>query len=113
MNLGVKVFLRTAGFGVGIVAAVGIAIGAWLYVTSLPFTPGPWDREKIKANFADIEVNTGDKLVGIFRYTVENTTQNDYHLPDDPKARIRLQRFLSEARSRQSRQARQIHEPPS
>jgi hypothetical protein len=86
MNPWRKVFLRAAGFGVGIVAAVAIAIGAWIYIASLPQTPGPWDREKIKADFADLEVNTGNKLIAIFRYTVENTTRHDYHLPDDPKS---------------------------
>jgi hypothetical protein len=86
MNPWLKVFLRTSGFGAGAVLAAVIAIGAWFYTTSLPEKPKPWNREAIKATFADLYVNTGNKIVTTFRYTVENRTRSDYYFPDDAKS---------------------------
>jgi hypothetical protein len=86
MNPWLKVFVKASGFGVGAAVAAGIIIGAWVYISSLPETPRPWNREAIKATFADLYVNTGDRIVATFRYTVENKTKNDYYLPNDVKS---------------------------
>ena len=86
MNPWLKVFLRASGFGAGAVVAAAVAIGAWSYIASLPEKPKPWDREAIKATFADLFANTGDKIVTTFRYTLENKTKSDYYFPDDAKS---------------------------
>ena len=79
-------FFRAAGFGAGFAAALVIATAGWLFYQSLPETPKPWNRDVIKATFADLKVNTGERPIATFKYTLENTTRHDYYLPTDDKS---------------------------
>jgi len=86
MALWQRVFLRAAGFGAGFAALIAVVVGAWVLISSLPDTPRSWEKGAVQATFADIFIDTGDRPVATFKYTVENTTANDYFLPSDPKA---------------------------
>src|SRR5215831_5228081 len=81
-----RIFLKAAGFGAGFAAFLVATIAGWLVFESLPETPKPWNRDAIKAKYADLYLNTGDRPVVTFKYTLENTTPHDYYLPSDPKA---------------------------
>ena len=81
-----RIFIRAAGFGVGCVVTIIIAIALWSYFSSRPTKPKPWNESAILAEFSEITVNTGDKIVAHFRYLVENTTEYDYSLPSDGEA---------------------------
>lgn len=86
MNTWQRVFIRAAGFGVGCVITIIIAFALWSYYSSLPKKPKPWNESAIKAEYSEIIVNTGDKIVTQFRYLVENTTAYDYSLPSYAEA---------------------------
>lgn len=81
-----KLFLKAAGFGAGFAAFLVAAIAGWQVFQSLPESPKPWNRDAIKATYAELFMNTGDRPVATFRYALENTTPRDYYLPSDPKA---------------------------
>jgi hypothetical protein len=81
-----RIFLKAAGFGAGFAAFLVATVAGWIFFKSLPETPKPWNRDAIKATYADIYVTTGDRPVATFKYTLENATPNDYYLPSDPKA---------------------------
>lgn len=81
-----KLFLKAAGFGAGCAAFLVAAIAGWQVFQSLPESPKPWNRDAIKATYAELSLRTGDRPVLRFRYTLENTTLRDYYLPSDPKA---------------------------
>lgn len=81
-----RIFFRAAGFGAGFAASLVLAIGGWLFYQSFPETPKPWNRDVIKATFADLLMNPDERPVATFRYTLENTTPHDYYLPSDGKS---------------------------
>lgn len=81
-----RIFLKAAGLGTGFAAFLVAATASWQVLQSLPETPKPWNRDAIKATYADLYMNTGDRPVATFKYTLENTTPHDYHLPSDQKA---------------------------
>jgi len=81
-----RLFLSAMGMGAGAVVAAAVIIVAFFYITSLPEKPKPWDREAIKATFADLSVTIGDKIVLTFQYTLENKTKSDYYFPEDAKS---------------------------
>jgi len=81
-----NLFLKAAGFGAGFAAFLISAIAGWQLFQFLPESPKPWNRDAIKATYAYLNMNTGDRPVATFKYTVENTTPRDYYLPSDPQA---------------------------
>jgi hypothetical protein len=80
-----RITLKAAGFGAGFAAILVAAIAGWLVFQSLPETPKPWNRDAIKATYADLYMDTGDRPVATFKYMLENTTPHDYYLPSDPR----------------------------
>src|SRR5215813_4828305 len=89
-----RIFLKAAGFGAGFAAFLVATIAGWLVFKSLPETPKPWNRDAIKAKYADLYLNTGDRPVVTFKYTLENTTPHDYYYL--PTLRRRLSYFPME-----------------
>src|SRR3990170_4750016 len=81
-----RILLKAAGFGAGFAALLVATFAIWLFVKSLPEKPRQWNRDAIKATYADLSVTTGERPVAAFRYTVENTTPHDYYLPTDAKS---------------------------
>jgi|SRR5882724_8408342 len=81
-----RIFLKAAGFGAGFATFLVGALAIWLFVKSLPETPKPWNRDAVKATYADLFMNPAERPVAMFRYTLENTTPHDYYLPADPKS---------------------------
>jgi hypothetical protein len=81
-----RVFLRAAGFGAGAAATAAAIVGVLFYAASFPEKEKPWNSQAIKATFADLFVNTGDRIVATFRYTVENKTKSDYYFPKDKES---------------------------
>lgn len=74
-----RLFLIGAGWGVG--TAVGLAgvIGCFIWYQGRPKPPKPWNRSAIIAEYDYVDTE-GDKNTIIFYYTLENTTDFDYHL---------------------------------
>ena len=81
-----RIFLKAAGFGAGFAVFLVASLAGWLFYKSLPETPKPWNRDAIKATFADLFINTGERPIATFKYTLENTTPRDYNLPSDAKS---------------------------
>ena len=81
-----NLFLKAAGFGAGFAAFLVAAIAGWQVFQSLPESPKTWNRDAIKATYADLYMNTGDRPVATFKFTLENMSPRDYYLPSDPKA---------------------------
>jgi len=78
-----KIFIRSAGFGSGFAVIVVSFIVIWMYYTSLPKKPKPWDDTAIVTTYSQLSATTGDRLGLSFRYLVENRTPYDYNLPND------------------------------
>jgi hypothetical protein len=79
--------LRAAGVSVGgglLVAAIVIA--TWTYFEDRRTPAKPWNHDAIKASFVEITFDVGDKVVSNFQYSVDNSTDQDYQLPTDPKS---------------------------
>jgi hypothetical protein len=77
-------FLIGAGWGLGTVFGLAIALGGFLWYQSRPRPPKPpkpWDSASIKAQYDDVDTE-GDKHTIVFNYTLENTTDFDYQIED-------------------------------
>lgn len=84
-----KIVLRAAGFGGGFALVIASIVGVWVWYHSRPTKPRPWDAKAIVATYqypgfesGEFEGPNGitiDTLV--IYYTLENTTDIDYHMP--------------------------------
>jgi len=78
-----KIFVRSAGFGFGAATALAIVVGLWILYSSRPVSPKPWNSQAIASKFSDLYVNTGDRIIAEFRYSLESSLDLDYTLPSD------------------------------
>src|SRR5579885_1176574 len=84
-----NILLKSAGFGGGFALIVISAIGVWSWYKNRPPKQKPWDAKAIVATFdyadkesADPSGETAPKFDSIVAYyTLENTTDTDYHMP--------------------------------
>ena len=83
--------LRFAAFGAGFAIMLCIIAGAAIWYSHRPRPEKPWNQSAIKADVTDTYFTTqSDRLVGDFRYSLQNTTDRDYRLPSDAKIMVRL-----------------------
>lgn len=79
-----NVFFKCAGFGAGFAVAIIAGIGLFAYVSSLPHPEKQWNTEAVKASFTEMTLATGGSNVSLdFSFTLQNTTDQDYILPND------------------------------
>ncbi len=76
-----RIFLRAAGFGVGVAAILAVVIGALTltWYEGRPSPPKPWRKDQLKATYNKIG-NSHDKNTIEFMYFLENTTNEDYRI---------------------------------
>jgi hypothetical protein len=96
-----RFLLIGAGFGAGFAFAAAAIIGLWLWYSSIPHAPKPWNKKAIVAtyDYPDTEMGEGsttpDQIV--FYYILENTTDFDYHVP--PRDQLQFSAKLSDENS--------------
>lgn len=78
--------LRAFSFGAGAVLALAAIVGLGIYVASMPSAPRQWNKSAVVASYVELSLFTGDNPQIAFSYALQNTTDHDYQLPDDPKA---------------------------
>lgn len=76
-----KIFIRSAGFGAA--TALAVIVGLWIWYSSRPVPPKPWNSQAISSKFSDLYVNTGDRIIVEFRYSLESSLDLDYTFPLD------------------------------
>src|SRR5271163_1226908 len=69
------------GWGLGTAVGLVILVGGFLWYLNRPKPPKPWNTSALRAEYDDVSTE-GDKNYIIFRYTLENPTDFDYHLED-------------------------------
>ena len=72
-----RILLKSLGIGIGIGIGLALAVGFYLWYSSRPIPPKPWDSAAITANFLSADTTGDDKHVR-FRYILENHTERDY-----------------------------------
>jgi hypothetical protein len=100
-----KLLVLAAGFGGGFAVVLASIVAGWAWYQSRPERPKPWDEKAIIATFDYPDTGSGepegpegfrpDTL--ILHYTLENTTDHDYHMP--PKEQLELDARLKRERS--------------
>jgi hypothetical protein len=80
-----RFLLIGAGLGAGFAVSAAAIIGSWLWYSSIPHAPKPWNRAAIIATFdyPDTERGEGSSTPDqiVFYYTLENKTDFDYRFP--------------------------------
>lgn len=86
-----RIFLKAAGFGAGTAVAVAVVLGVFLWYSSRPAKPKPWNREAITAEFDRVTTVSDSRLE--FQYVLDNKTDKDYELQSysRPKIAARLE----------------------
>jgi len=78
-----RLFIASAGITVGLVLGLALVLGGAVWYSTRPAKPRPWNPNAITAQFTDVYVQTGEHVTATFQYSLENHTDNDYHLPSD------------------------------
>ena len=82
MPLWKRLVLISASAGAGVAVTLLLIIGGHNWYQS---RPKPWDTSAVKATFHYIDTE-GVNTTLVFMYTLENTTDFDYRLPDKSRA---------------------------
>ena len=102
-----KRLVLTAGLGGGFAIGLALIAGAWLWYQGRPTKLKPWNTKAIVAAFdyPDIESsqpggsNESTVSMIVLYYTLENTTDSDYHMPPQEQlevdARLKREKSLS------------------
>lgn len=77
-----KIVLISAAVGAGFAIMGTLIVGVFLWYSSRPKAPTPWDTNKITATFDYIDTE-GEKHNLVFYYVLDNHTDFDYRIPDD------------------------------
>jgi hypothetical protein len=72
-----RILLKFVGMGLGIGIGLALAVGFYVWHSSRPVPPKPWDSAAITATFLYADT-TGDDNHCRFRYILENHTDRDY-----------------------------------
>ncbi len=94
-----------AGFGGGFAVALASIVGIWIWHQGRPTKPKPWDTHAIIAAFDYLDTGSGEAEapngfrpdIIILHYTLENTTDIDYHMP--PQEQLELDGRLKREKS--------------
>jgi hypothetical protein len=87
-----KTLLLGFSFGAGLAIFLSIAAGSFLWYESHPKPPEsakPWNSKAVTAEFDFLDI-VGDESNIAFYYTLQNNTETDYQLPEDPQVMARL-----------------------
>jgi len=91
-----RLLLRGIGAGAGFAITLSAIVGIWLWYSNRPKPEMPWNTSAIKATSTRLLYSIEqDKLVGDFRYSLENTTKRDYRLPANADLMVRLAQDMS------------------
>src|SRR5437016_2221674 len=91
-----KIVLMAAGFGGGFAVAMAAIVGGWVWYQGRPAKPKPWDAKAIVATFDYPDTESGDPEgpngfrpdTIVLYYTLENTTDIDYHMPPQEQLEV-------------------------
>lgn len=84
-----RIFLKAAGFGVGITLALAVLASGLYWYSTRPKPPKPWNTKAIRATYYNVTTSgSGAGLKIDFGYILENTTDRDYSLDEFPKPHI-------------------------
>jgi hypothetical protein len=72
-----RILLKSIGVGLGLGVGLTLTVGFYVWYSSRPVRPKPWDSATITANFLYADT-TGDDNHCRFRYILENHTDRDY-----------------------------------
>ena len=96
MPLWKRILLRGVGFGLGFAITVSAIIGLWVWWANRPKPDPAWNSNAIKATWTDLTVSLEqEKCFFNFRYSLENSTQKDYTIPNDAKLMVRRPKDMS------------------
>ena len=70
-----------ASFGAGLAITLALIIGGYLWYSSKPKPPKPWDTKAITATYDRVDTE-GDNNTIVFYYILQNNTDYDYHIVD-------------------------------
>jgi hypothetical protein len=91
-----QVLLRSIGAGVGFALTLSAIASVFIWYSNGPKHEKPWNQTAIKVSATGTEFSVqDDRLVGDFRYSLQNTTDRDYRLPSDSKLMERLAQDMS------------------
>jgi hypothetical protein len=101
-----RLVLVAAGFGGGFAFVLASTVGIWIWYQGRPTKPKPWNTHAIIATFDNPEIGSGEPEgpngqfrpeIIILHYTLENTTDVDYHMP--PQEQLELDGRLKREKS--------------
>jgi hypothetical protein len=72
-----QILLKSIGVGLGMGIGLSVAAGFYVWYSSRPVPPKPWDSAAITANFRSADT-AGENNHFRFRYILENHTERDY-----------------------------------
>jgi hypothetical protein len=102
-----KFVLMAAGFGGGFAVVIASMVGVWVWYHGRPTKPKPLDAKAILATYQYPDIESGEfegpngtriDTIVVY-YTLENTTDVDYHMPPQDQlevdGRLKLEKSLT------------------
>lgn len=88
--------LRFAAFGAGFAMMLSVIAGGVVLYNRVLKPEKPWNQNAIRAiATGSVYSVESDRLVGDFRYSLQNTTDKDYKPPSDSRLMLRLAQDMS------------------
>ena len=74
-----RVFVKAAGFGVGLALALVSVGGAWLWYSNRPKPPKAWNSRAVVAEYDYVTTEGDNNNIAVY-YTLQNNTDFDYEI---------------------------------
>jgi hypothetical protein len=105
-----RLFIRAAGFGAGFALILCLTVGGWLWYSSRPEQPTPWDHKSITAEYDHPQIY-GEKNHIMFGYILINHTAEDVRIESDAEVTYMLKAIGQNAISTMPKSAFKIDYP--
>ena len=83
-----RLFIKAAGLGAGFAVMLCLIVSGWIWYSSRPKPPRPWDKTSVAGKYQGVNVNSGT-LHFEFWYALENTTSQDLTLTSGSEVDIK------------------------
>jgi hypothetical protein len=82
-----RIVLLAAGIGAGFAITAGLIVGGFMWWSSRPPKPKPWNESAITAKYESVDVTGEDKHI-YFVYNLNNHTDTDFRLENNSQVHL-------------------------